>query len=114
MERRGLRTLAAIATSTAIFTSSADLRLELVTGAPRDDLSMVDDGDGVGQFVGFLEVLRCEEERDTLPDESADDVPHIPSRLRGSRPVVGSSRMSSCGRPISALARSSRRRIPPE
>ena len=29
---------------------------------------------------------------------------HIPSRLRGSRPVVGSSRNSSRGRPMSALA----------
>ena len=39
---------------------------------------------------------------------------HIPSRLRGSRPVVGSSRNSSRGRPMSALPRSSRRRMPPE
>ena len=29
---------------------------------------------------------------------------HIPSRLRGSRPVVGSSRNSRRGRPIKALA----------
>ena len=39
---------------------------------------------------------------------------HMPSRLRGSSPVVGSSRNSSRGRPMSALARSSRRCMPPE
>ena len=37
-----------------------------------------------------------------------------PSRLRGSRPVVGSSRNSTGGRATSAPARSSRLRMPPE
>ena len=37
-----------------------------------------------------------------------------PRRLRGSRPVVGSSRNSTGGRATSAAARSSRRRMPPE
>src|SRR5580700_637963 len=41
-------------------------------------------------------------------------VPHSCSLLRGSRPVVGSSRNSSRGRAIMLIARSSRRRIPPE
>ena len=36
------------------------------------------------------------------------------ARLRGSRPVVGSSRNSTGGRATSAAARSSRRRMPPE
>ena len=36
---------------------TADLALELVRGAPGDDLAVVDHGDGVGQLVGFLQVL---------------------------------------------------------
>ncbi len=39
---------------------------------------------------------------------------HMPSRLRGSSPVVGSSRNSTRGRAISEAAMSSRRRMPPE
>ena len=41
-------------------------------------------------------------------------ISHIVRRLRGSRPVVGSSRKITCGEPTSVIARSSRRRIPPE
>ena len=41
-------------------------------------------------------------------------IPHSSSRLRGSRPVVGSSRYRNRGRPTRLAARSSRRRIPPE
>ena len=39
---------------------------------------------------------------------------HIVCRLRGSSPVVGSSRKITCGSPTSVIARSSRRRMPPE
>ena len=39
---------------------------------------------------------------------------HRSSRLRGSSPVVGSSRNSTLGRPTRLAARSSRRRMPPE
>ena len=39
---------------------------------------------------------------------------HISARLRGSRPVVGSSRKTISGRDTSVIARSSRRRMPPE
>ena len=41
-------------------------------------------------------------------------ISHITERLRGSSPVVGSSRNSTSGRPMRLAARSSRRRIPPE
>ena len=47
------------------------------------------------------------------PARLADDS-YTARRLRGSRPVVGSSRKMTCGAPISVIARSSRRRIPPE
>ena len=39
---------------------------------------------------------------------------HIWRRLRGSSPVVGSSRKITRGEPTSVMARSRRRRIPPE
>ena len=55
---------------------AAELRLELVRRAARDDLAVVDDGDRVGQLVGLLEVLRRQQERRALADEVADDVPH--------------------------------------
>ena len=48
------------------------------------------------------------------PATRSSIVSHRPSRLRGSRPVVGSSRNSTGGRKTSAAARSSRRRMPPE
>ena len=44
----------------------------------------------------------------------ASIVSQRPIRLRGSSPVVGSSRKSTGGRATSAAARSSRRRMPPE
>ena len=45
---------------------AAELRLELVGRAARDDLAVVDDRDRVGQLVGLLEVLRREQERRAL------------------------------------------------
>jgi hypothetical protein len=39
---------------------------------------------------------------------------HIVRRLRGSSPVVGSSRKMISGLPTSVMARSSFRRMPPE
>ena len=41
-------------------------------------------------------------------------ISHMVSRLRGSKPVVGSSRKITRGWPTRVIARSSRRRIPPE
>ena len=76
---------------------AADLGLELVGGAPGDDLAVVDDDDVVGEAVGLLEVLRGEQHgRRRRRTRSRDHVPHA-VRLRGSRPVVGSSRNSTGG-----------------
>ena len=44
---------------------------------------------------------------------SSRTMSHITRRLRGSRPVVGSSRKMIRGSPTSVIARSSRRRMPP-
>ena len=48
------------------------------------------------------------------PATSSRMIPHIRTRLVGSRPVVGSSRKSTGGCVTSPAARSRRRRIPPE
>ena len=87
-------------------------RLELVGGALGDDPAVVDHGDVVGEPVGFLEVLGGEQHGGAAGDQVLD-TSHSPSRLRGSSPVVGSSRKSTCGLVTSAPARSMRRRIPP-
>lgn len=48
------------------------------------------------------------------PATSERTVSHMVRRLRGSSPVVGSSRKITWGSPTRVMARSSRRRIPPE
>ena len=82
-------------------------------GALGDDGAVVDDDDVVGEYVGLLEVLRGEQYRDVLFG-SAEIRLHTPWRLRGSSPVVGSSRNTTSGRTTSPQARSTRRRMPPE
>jgi hypothetical protein len=57
---------------------------------------VVDDGDLVRELIRFFEVLRRQEDRRPLAPQVAD-VSQISLRLRGSRPVVGSSRKSTCG-----------------
>ena len=61
-----------------------------------DDPAVVDDDDAVGQLVGFVQVLRREQHRRALGNQLADDA-HRSMRLRGSSPVVGSSRKSTVG-----------------
>ena len=50
----------------------------------------------------------------TPAEASWPTISHIVRRLRGSKPVVGSSRKITRGSPTRVMARSSRRRIPPE
>jgi hypothetical protein len=47
----------------------ADLGLQLVGRPTRDDPTVVDDGDGVGQLVGLLQVLGRQQERRPLAHE---------------------------------------------
>ena len=57
----------------------------------------------------------CVVSRTVLPSRTRSRmVSHIWPRVRGSRPVVGSSRKTSGGREMRLAARSSRRRMPPE
>ena len=72
-------------------------RLQLRGGALRDDVAVVDHGDPVGEAVGLLEVLRREQDRRAAGGERLHGLPDGEARLRGSSPVVGSSRKITCG-----------------
>ena len=90
------------------------LRLQLVRGAGGDDPALVDDDDLVGELVGLVQVLGGQQHRDAVGDQRRAPRPTPRSRLRGSSPVVGSSRKSTSGVPTRLAARSRRRRMPPE
>ena len=91
----------------------AETRFQLSRAALGDNPSMVEHGDAVGELVSFFEVLRGQQDRDTVIRQPAGRVPQLLA-ARGSSPVVGSSKKSSCGFTIMLIARSSRRRMPPE
>ena len=59
-----------------------DLVLQLLGGAGRDDLAVVDNHDRVRQFVRFLEVLRGQQQRGAAGDQRPDDIPHAQPRPR--------------------------------
>jgi hypothetical protein len=70
--------------------SAGDLTLELVGSALRDQVPVVEHRDPVGELIGFLEVLRGEEDGDTIGHQPADDSPHRPtaSRVQSCRRLV--------------------------
>ena len=86
---------------------------QLGEGAVRDDASLVEDRDPVGELFGLVQILGREQHRRALPGELLDRVPHLDARL-GSSPVVGSSRKITGGFPMRLMAMSRRRRMPPE
>ncbi len=57
--------------------SAGDDAFEFFGGAFGGDLSVVQYGDAVGEFVGFVEVLGGEQDGDAVGDEAADDLPHV-------------------------------------
>jgi len=90
-----------------------DSALELGGTTLGDNPSAVQYRDLVCEVVGLVEVLRGEEDRHPFATSSRM-ISHIVRRLRGSSPVVGSSRKITLGRPTNVMARSRRRRMPPE
>ena len=72
-----------------------------------------DQRDLLAQLLGLLEVVRGEEDRGALGVELPDVAPQL-RRSSKSTPAVGSSRITSRGRCMSARASSSLRRWPPE
>ena len=77
---------------------AGDLLLELVGRALGDDPAVVDDREAVAERVGLLEVVGREEDRRAAARAAAGSRPTCRARACGSRPVVGSSRKSTCGR----------------
>ena len=61
---------------------AADAILELVPGSLRDHLPAVDDGDPVGQLIGFLEVLGGQQDRCPLAPQFAHDGPDLVAAAR--------------------------------
>ncbi|CAM5409959.1 hypothetical protein SGLAM104S_08989 [Streptomyces glaucescens] len=57
--------------------SAGDDPLESLGGAFGGEVAVVEDGDAVGELVGFFEVLGGEEDGDAVGDEVADDLPHV-------------------------------------
>jgi hypothetical protein len=91
---------------------AGDPALQLGRGSFGDDPALVEHRDPVGQLVRLVEVLGGEQ-MVTPAEASSRMISHMVRRLRGSKPVVGSSRKITRGS-TRVIARSSRRRIPPE
>jgi hypothetical protein len=93
--------------------AAGDAALELVRGALGNQAAVVQQRDPVGELVRLLQVLVVRKIV-TPPATRSRMICHTVRRLRGSRPVVGSSRKTIRGSPTRPMARSSRRRMPPE
>ena len=86
---------------------------QLLCRAFFNDMAVVKDSDGVSKPICLFQVLGVN--RTVVPSLTRVAImSQSPSRLRGSRPLVGSSRNNTGGRAIRLAARSRRRRIPPE
>ena len=93
----------------------ADLRLELAPACPRRPRSRHGRRSPAGRTAGRPPRGSALSGTATSPARcSRRSSSHSAARDVGSTPVVGSSRISSCGRWTSPQARSSRRRMPPE
>ena len=66
---------------------ATDLPLERAGVAAGDDAAAVDDDDVVGEALGFVEVLRGQQQRGAAVDERVEDLPQL-----GARPRVESRR----------------------
>jgi hypothetical protein len=54
---------------------------EVAHGAVLDDLTVIDDGDVAAQGLGFLEVMRGEDDRRALRVETGQELPHAAAHL---------------------------------
>ena len=75
----------------------ADGRLEAGGRVEREQLAVVHDRDPVAELVGFLHVVRRQQDRLTAARAARAMTSHSASRLCGSRPAVGSSRNEHVG-----------------
>ena len=90
------------------------VRLEPLRGVDGRDLPVVDDGHPVAELVGLLDLVGGQEDW-SFPRRSVWRIRSRMARvLCASRPGVGSSRKSSAGRWMMAIAMLRRRRMPLE
>src|SRR5439155_9374757 len=61
---------------------AAELGDQLRRRAQGDDFAVIDDGDAVAETLGFIHVVRREQNSPSLRSEAAQDVPELPARLR--------------------------------
>ena len=86
---------------------------QLGLGALRDDPAVADHHDVVGDDLDLVEQVRGQQDGPAAVRVVAEQVPHPPD-AGGSSPLAGSSRISTVGSPIRAVAMPSRWRIPSE
>jgi hypothetical protein len=55
---------------------AGDAGLELLGAAFGDEGAVVQHGDAVGELVGFVEILRGQQDRDPVGGQASDDLPH--------------------------------------
>ena len=58
--------------------TAGDAPFQLDRGAFGDDPTAVQDSDSIGEVVGLVEVLGCEQDRDPVCHQLSDDLPHGP------------------------------------
>jgi hypothetical protein len=58
------------------------LLLEFVRGSTCDDLAMINDNNLIGKQVGFLKILRGQQDRCAIGDKTSDDLPHACAATR--------------------------------
>ena len=95
------------------YVPAGDATLQFFRGSLGDDPAVVEHRDLVGQLVGLVEILSGQQDRDAGRDELTDDLPHreAAARVQARRRLVEE---DHARRSTSVIARSSRRRIPPE
>ncbi len=93
---------------------AADVALELVGGAERDHLPVVDHRDAIRQAVGLVEVLGGQEQRRAVVDELGDELPEVDARARVEARSSARPSAAPAAGPTRLAPRSSRRRMPPE
>jgi hypothetical protein len=92
----------------------AELLHQLGLVLDQDDLALVDDADAVGHLLGFLDVVRGQDDGDAGGAQRRAPSPTCRLRNSTSTPAVGSSRNRICGSCDSALAIITRRFMPPD
>ncbi len=79
-------------------------RISSAFSSTKNDLAMADDTDAVGHLLGFLDIMRGQDDGHARFSLKARTTPHMSRRSSTSTPAVGSSRKRISGSCDSALA----------